>query len=325
MRGALLIPLALLSGLSLVSLGVGPVSVGQLWEAVCGKGDPLLAFLFWEIRVPRLVLAWLVGGSLGLAGAALQGLLRNPLVEPGLLGVSGGAALGAVLAFYSGASAVFAYALPLAGLAGAAVATLLVLALAGRGGAIQSLILAGVAISALCGALTSLALNLSANPYASLEIVFWLLGSLTDRTWHHVALAAPLVLAGAALLLSTGNALRALSLGEPTAESLGYRVRSVRLRVVLGAALAVGAAVSVSGAIGFVGLIVPHLLRPWAGGDARRLLGLSAVGGALLLLLADVLVRVVPTTQELKLGVVTALAGAPVFLWVLLHNRRSLF
>ena len=318
--------LAVLVVSAAVSLWAGHVSISPrvLWDAVLGHGDPLIRLIFWEIRVPRLLLGLLVGGSLGLAGAAMQGLLRNPLVEPGLLGVSAGAALGAVLAFYSGASVLFSYSLPLAGMVGAVVAVLLVLLLAGRDGSIQSLILAGVAVSAVCGALTSLVLNLSPNPYAAMEIVFWLLGSLEDRTTQHVALVAPPILLGAGLLLSCANGLRALSLGEDTARSLGFRPARIRVIAIAGSALAVGAAVSVTGAIGFVGLVVPHLLRPLVKGDPGRLLPFSALGGAVLLLWADILVRLLPTQQELKLGVVTALVGTPVFVALLIRTRRSL-
>lgn len=318
-----LIGVLLLSSLVSLRLGAAPISAGAFWRALMGEGDPLIRLIFWEIRLPRLLLAWLVGGSLGLAGAAMQGLLRNPLVEPGLLGVSGGAALGAVLAFYSGVGASFG--LPLAGMLGAAIAVTLVMLIAGRLGSIQSLILAGVAISATCGAFTSLFLNLSPNPYAAMEIVFWLLGSISDRTQAHVGLILPLVIAGSALLLTSGRALQALSLGEESAQSLGFSLRRARGQVVLGTALAVGAAVSVSGAIGFVGLIVPHLLRPWVKGDPGRLLPYSAVGGALLLLWADMLVRLLPTTQELKLGVVTALLGAPLFITMMIRTRRTYF
>lgn len=307
---------------SAFSLQVGAVSLSaaECWNALRGGGDPLVSTILWEIRIPRLLLAWLVGGSLGLAGAAMQGLLRNPLVEPGLLGVSGGAALGAVLAFYSGVAGAFG--LPLAGMAGAAAAVALVMAVSVRWASIQSMILAGVAISAACGALTSLFLNLSPNPYAAMEIVFWLLGSISDRTRDQVLLILPMVLLGSVILLRSGRALQALSLGEESAQSLGFSMRRVRMQVVLGTALAVGAAVSVSGAISFVGLIVPHLLRPWVKGDPGRLLPCSMAGGALLLLWADLLVRLLPTNQELKLGVVTALLGAPLFIVMLVRNRK---
>ncbi len=324
------IPLAL--GAILIASAVASLCIGNtaiplrvLWDAATGHGDPIIRLVLLEIRLPRLLLALIVGGSLGLAGAAMQGLLRNPLVEPGLLGVSAGAGLGAVVAFYSGLSAAFAYALPLAGMLGAFLAVLLVCVLAGRDGSIQTLILAGVTVSSICGALTSLILNFSPNPYAGMEIVFWLLGSLSDRTLEHFKLIAPLVAIGSILLLSCGNALRALSLGEDTARSLGFRTGRVRLQIIAGAALSVGAAVSVTGSIGFVGLMVPHLLRPLVKGDPSRLLPLSALGGAILLLWADLLVRVLPTSQELKVGVVTALVGAPIFLLLLIRTRKSLF
>ena len=318
-----LVSLLVVSAIVSLCAGSAAIPVRALWQAAIGHGDPLIRLILWEIRLPRLLLALMVGGTLGLAGAAMQGLLRNPLVEPGLLGVSAGAALGAVLAFYSGLSAAFAYGLPLAGMAGAIIAVILVQLLAGRDGSIQSVILAGVAVSAVCGSLTSLVLNLSPNPYAAMEIVFWLLGSLEDRTADHVKLVAPLILIGGGLLLGCANGLRALSLGEDTAQSLGFRPARIRAMAISGAALAVGAAVSVTGAIGFVGLVVPHLLRPMVKGDPGRLLPFSAVGGALLLLWADIIVRLLPTTQELKLGVVTALVGTPVFVFLLIRTRRS--
>ena len=321
--------LAVLALTAIVSLGVGNthLSVRELWDAAacCGKGEPVIRLVLWEIRVPRLLLGILVGGSLGLAGAAMQGLLRNPLVEPGLLGVSAGASLGAVAVFYSGLAATYAFAMPLGGMTGAFASVLLVCVLAGRDGSIQMLILAGVTVSAICGAFTSVILNFSHNPYAGMEIVFWLLGSLSDRNFDHVKLAAPLVIVGGLLMLSCGNALRALSLGEDTARSLGFRTERIRLRIIVGSSLAVGAAVSITGAIGFVGLVVPHILRQWVKGDAGKLLSASAIGGAILLLWADLLVRVLPTGQELKVGVVTALVGAPVFLLLLIRTRKTLF
>ncbi|MCX6966365.1 MAG: iron ABC transporter permease [Verrucomicrobia bacterium] len=314
----------LLAVTALLSLGVGHTAIPlhELWAAATGHGDPLIRLVLWEIRLPRLLLGLLVGGSLGLAGAAMQGLMRNPLVEPGLLGVSAGAGLGAVAVFYSGLSAAFPFAMPLGGMTGALVAVLLVCALAGRDGSIHNLILAGVTVTSICGALTSLVLNFSHNPYAGMEIVFWLLGSLADRPLDHVQLATPLIAAGCVLLLGSGNALRALSLGEETAHSLGFRVGRVRLQIIAGSALAVGAAVSITGCIGFIGLMVPHLLRPWVKGDPGHLLPVSALGGALLLLWADLLVRLLPTGQELKVGVVTALVGAPIFLGILVRTRR---
>jgi iron complex transport system permease protein len=302
----------------LASTLVGPSGFGL------PQGGDAARMILVEIRLPRAILGALIGGALGLAGAVLQGYLRNPLAEPGLLGISGGAALGAVIAIHSGASAAFALALPAGGLMGAAVAALAVMLLAGERSGPLTLILAGVAISSLAGALTTLALNLSPNPFASVEMLFWLLGSLTDRSLLHVWLAAPLILAGAALLLTTGRALDALTLGEEAAQNLGVDLRSLRARIVAGTALAVGAATAVAGTIGFIGLVVPHLLRPLVGHEPRRLLPASALGGAALVLAADVALRLSAPLSEVRLGVVTALIGAPFFLWLVIRTRREL-
>lgn len=281
-----------------------------------------------EIRLPRALLGLLVGASLGLTGAGLQGLLRNPLAEPGLIGASGGAAFGAVLVFYSGLTLGSiglgtAMLVPVGGIAGALVALAVLYLLAGRNPSIVTIILAGVAISAFTGALTSLSLNLAPSPYAALEIVFWMLGSLTDRSMLQVWFALPFMAAGWLLVASTWRALDALSLGEDTAATLGFSMRSVTLRAILGTGLAVGAAVSVTGVIGFVGLVVPHLMRPLVGQRPASLLLPSAFGGAALVLAADLLVRLPVNGPELKLGVVTALVGAPFFLWLILRTRRE--
>ncbi|MGE0746019.1 MAG: FecCD family ABC transporter permease [Rhodospirillales bacterium] len=290
-------------------------------DALAGR-DTLPAVVLTELRLPRALLGALVGASLGLAGAAMQGLLRNPLAEPGVVGVSGCAALGAVAVFYSGLYAAVPLALPAGGIAGALAAVALLYALAGSAAGTLTLILAGVALNALAAALTALALNLSPNPYAALEIVFWMMGSLADRSLDHVVLAAPPMLAGWLLMLTAGRPLDALSLGEDTARSLGFALGRLRLQLIGGTALAVGAAVAVSGAIGFVGLVVPHLLRPLVGHRPSRLLALSALGGAALTLAADIAVRLF-TGPELKLGVVTALIGAPFFLALVLRLRRE--
>lgn len=302
----------------LASLLVGPAGFGLPGNAEAAR------LVLTEIRLPRAVLGALIGAALGLTGAVLQGYLRNPLAEPGLMGVSGGASLGAVIAIHSGLSSAFALALPAGGLLGAALATLLVLVLAGERSGPMTLILAGVAISSVAGALTSLALNLAPNPFASVEIVFWLMGSLTDRSLVHVWLAAPLILAGCALLLTTGRALDALSLGDEAAQNLGVDLRALRQRIVIGTALAVGAATSVAGAIGFVGLVVPHLLRSLLGAEPGRLLWASLFGGAGLVLAADVALRVLSPAGDLRLGVLTALLGSPFFLWLVLKMRREI-
>lgn len=276
-----------------------------------------------EIRLPRALLGLLIGGALGVSGAALQGYLRNPLAEPGLIGVSGGAVLGAVIAIHSGLAGAFALALPLAGLVGGGLAAGAVVLLSGIAGGPLTLILGGVAITSLTGALTSLALNLSANPYAATEIVFWMLGSLTDRSMAHVGLAAPFILVGLALVLASARSLDALSLGDDVARTLGVDPGRTRALVLAGTALSVGAATAVAGTIGFVGLVVPHVLRPWVGNSPGRLLPVSLLGGAALVLVADVTVRLM-SALDLKLGVLTALIGAPFFLWLVIKTRREL-
>lgn len=312
--------------LTVASLAVGAsgvsltTAVTDLWN----HHDTTAAVILADIRLPRALLGLLTGATLGLSGAALQGLLRNPLAEPGVIGISASAALGAVLVFYTGLSAEAAWALPAGGMTGAALAVAGLYLLSGRRAGTLTLILAGIAIGALANAIISLALSLSPNPFALSEIVFWLLGSLADRSLAQVGLAAPFMLAGWALLIPAGRGLEALSLGEDTARSLGVNLERLRLQVIAGTALCVGASVAVCGAIGFVGLVVPHLLRPLVGHNPARLLPASALGGAALTLAADVGVRLLPTGgQELKLGVVTALIGAPFFLYLVLRSRRE--
>jgi len=308
------------------SLAAGPVSISflQILSSLKGEDHSLIYIIIEQIRLPRAILAITVGATLGLAGAALQGLLRNPLAEPGLIGVSGCAALGAVIMFYTGVSTVFALALPLGGIAGALIAVAVIYALAGRESSILTLVLAGVAVNAFAGALTTLALSLSPNPYAAFEIFFWLLGSLADRSLSHVYLSLPLMALGWVLLLSMGRALDALTLGEDTARSLGFNLGRVQAQVVIGTALAVGAAVAVSGIIGFVGLVVPHLLRSFVGYQPGKLLLVSTLGGAVLTSAADIAVRFVMNGPELKLGVLTALIGAPFFLYLILQIRKEM-
>ncbi|MBU1210980.1 MAG: iron ABC transporter permease [Alphaproteobacteria bacterium] len=322
----------LLAGLGLatvvlfvVSLLTGPAGISffdSLEALLSGRGGAA-AIVMQEIRLPRAILGVMIGASLGLSGAALQGYLRNPLAEPGLLGISASASLGAVLAIYTGLSAAFSLALPLMALAGAVGAVLLVRLLAGRGAQTITLILAGVAVTSFAGAMTSLALNLSPNPFAALEIVFWMLGSLKDRSMTHVWLSLPFILAGWAMLFQVGRALDALTLGEAAAATLGFRLERVQALVVLGTASCVGAATSVAGAVGFIGLVVPHVLRPLVGGQPGRLMPASALGGAAVLLAADIAVRVIAPERDLKLGVLTALIGAPFFLWLIFKLKRE--
>ena len=276
-----------------------------------------------EIRWPRALLGALIGAGLGGSGAALQGYFRNPLADPGIIGVTASAAFGAVIALYFGLSAFAALAVPaLAALmAGAGVAGLLLLA-GPRAGA-TTLILSGVAVSAFATALTALLMNLAPNPWALAEIAYWLMGSLQDASWRQLLIAAPLIAIGLGLLATTGRALDALTLGEETAASLGVDLGRLRLILVTGSALAVGGGVAVAGAIGFIGLVVPHLLRPFTGGEPSRLLLPSALGGAALLTIADTVLRWLSGPgAPLYLGVLTALIGAPFFLWLVRSQGR---
>ncbi|MFV0291916.1 MAG: FecCD family ABC transporter permease [Paracoccus sp. (in: a-proteobacteria)] len=324
MRALLTILIALCAALACTSILIGPAGLepAESLHALM-TGDGAAGLVMREIRLPRALLGLMIGASLGLSGAAMQGYLRNPLAEPGLIGISASAALGAVIALQTGFAAAFALALPMAALIAALTAVGLIILLAGPGGGSLSLILSGVAISAFAGALTSLVLNLSPNPYAAGEIIFWMMGSLADRSWLHIAIAAPLMAAGAAFLWGTGRGLDALTLGEDAAASLGIDLRLLRLRIIVGVAAMVGAATAVAGAIGFVGLVVPHLLRNAARGEPGRLLTASALGGAVLVLAADIAVRIILPDRDLKLGVVMALIGAPVFLHLIWRQRQG--
>ncbi len=300
------------------SLAIGPDGIGLPPNGAAAR------IVLTEIRLPRALLGLLVGAALGLSGAALQGYLRNPLAEPGLLGISGGAALGAVTAIHCGLAARLALALATRRPDRRRLAAIAIVALPACSGATTTLILAGVAVSAVTAALTTLALNLSPNPFASVEIMVWLMGSLTDRSLMHVWLAAPLIAVGLAMLLTTGRDLEALSLGEDAAQNLGVDHKGLRFKIIAGSALAVGAATAVAGSIGFVGLIVPHLLRPLVDDSPGRLLLPSLFGGAALVLSADVALRIVAPYSDLRLGVLTALIGAPFFLSLVLRKRPEL-
>ena len=311
--------------LTLASLLIGPAgfSIADSLAALFGGTGDAVSLVMQEIRLPRALLAIMVGISLGLSGAALQGYLRNPLAEPGLIGVSSSAALGAVVTLQTGLAAQMMFALPFFGLFGAGVAVVLLLLLAGPRGGSLTLILAGIAISALAAALTSLVLNLSPNPFATSEIVFWMLGSLAARSFSHITIALPFMVLGWILILSTSRGLDALILGEDAAASLGINLTRLRWVLVLGVAACTGAATSVVGAIGFVGLVVPHILRPFVGARPSRLLPASALGGAALVLAADIAARIILPDRDLKLGVVMAIIGAPVFLHLIYRTRRA--
>jgi iron complex transport system permease protein len=312
--------------LAVLSLGIGAVRLSPLTvlDALFGSGGDVEQVIVQQIRLPRAILALAIGAILGLSGAALQGLLRNPLASPELFGAPQAAAFGAVLMIALGIADVRSYALPVAAIAAAFVSVFALLAVAGRNAGMLLLILAGLAISSLAGSAAVLVMNLAQNPYVALEIAFWMLGSLEDRSFRHVALALPFIVAAAVILLSQRHAYRALSLGEETAQSLGIDVGRLRFLVIVGVALGVGGSVAVTGSIGFIGLVAPHLMRPLVGHDPGRLLIPSALAGACLLLAADIAVRIIPSTGDIKVGVLTSLIGVPFFLYLIVRERRAL-
>ncbi|WP_325229795.1 FecCD family ABC transporter permease [Sphingobium sp.] len=321
----------LLAGLAAVaaaatigSLLLGPVDIpiARIWAALFGGADHATRVILFQLRLPRTLIALAVGAMLGLAGAAMQGYLRNPLAEPSVLGTSSASALGAVGAIYYGLANIHPVMLPLLSIGGACLSLLLLFLLAGRSESPLTLILAGIAVATVAQAGIALALNLSPNPFAAMEIMTWLMGSLENRSFDHLWIALPCIVAGLALLLWNARSLDALTLGEDGAQALGVDLRRTRLRLMLGTAIGVGGAVAVSGAIGFIGLIVPHLLRPLTDRSPSAILLPSALGGAALLTLADMAVRLIDTANELKLGVVTAFLGIPIFLLHLMRERR---
>ncbi|MBC7520934.1 MAG: iron ABC transporter permease [Sandarakinorhabdus sp.] len=297
---------------------------GKVWLpfGAWNPADPRWVIIA-ELRLPRTILAAIVGAGLGISGAAMQGYLRNPLADPGLFGVSAAAALGAVVSMFFGVGA-SVWLLPAFALAGAGAAMALLALLVGRSGSMIVFTLGGVIISSIAGSLTALAISLAPTPFATAQIVTWLMGALTDRSWNDVWLALPLVGAGVFLLALTGPALDSLTLGEAAARSMGVDPVRLQWLVVVGVGLCVGASVATAGVIGFVGLIVPHLVRPFAGHRPSAVMLPSALAGALLVLVADSLVRVAPTVSELRLGIAMSMLGGPFFLLLLLRMRRNL-
>ena len=310
--------------LALWSLMLGParLGVGTVTAALLGSGDPIDVVIVRELRLPRTLLAAMIGATLALSGAALQGLLRNPLAAPDVLGAPGAAAFGAVLAIALGLADALSFALPVAAVAMALLSVLALLALAGTSASMLTLLLAGLALSSLTGALIALTLNLAPNLYAVLEIAFWLLGSLEDRSFAHVALAAPFMALCWGLLLASRGWLTALSLGEDVARSSGIDLARLQWAILVGVAAGVGAGVAVAGSIGFVGLVVPHLVRPLVGHDPARVHVPAMLAGAALMLTADCVSRLIPATEEIRIGVLTALIGVPFFIWLVLGRRQ---
>lgn len=321
---SLTVSLGLLSVLLfMASLAIGPVplGLGTVIHGLFGFGDPVDVLIVQELRLPRAILAAAIGATLALSGAALQGLVRNPLAAPSVFGAPSAAAFGAVLAIGTGAADALSYALPIAAMLAALISVGALLLLAGPSASMLTLLLAGLALSSLAGAAVSLALNLAPNPFAALEIAFWLLGSLEDRSFQHVAMAAPLMAASWLLLLAMRGPLRVLTLGEDVARTSGVNMGWLKLVTVTGVAMGVGAAVSVSGVIGFVGLVTPHLVRPLVGHDPARVHIPAMLAGCALLLAADCASRLIPASGEIRIGVLTAIIGVPFFIWLVLKQR----
>lgn len=302
-------------------LGSTPLPPDRVFAAFVGTADPGDQLVVWSIRLPRALAAFLVGSALGISGAALQGLLRNPLAEPGVLGVSATASLAATFTIYYGLIALSPWVLPLGAILGALAATALIALAAIRTQSVVTLILIGVGLSSFAGAAMSLLMNLAPNPFFLSDMINWMLGSVANRSFDDIGLALPFLLVGAAILLATRRGLSALTLGEEAASGVGLNLRKQRIFTVLGAGLATGASVALAGAIGFVGIVAPHIIRPFVGHDPARSLIPSALLAGLILVLSDIGVRILPSTNELKLGVVAALIGAPAFVWIAMQRR----
>ncbi|MEZ5841266.1 MAG: iron ABC transporter permease [Hyphomicrobiales bacterium] len=323
MFNALLCLLVAIGAIASLLTGPAPIGPADLVAAFTGKADPVISTIVLELRLPRTALAVMIGATLGMSGAAMQGFFRNPLAAPDLLGTANAAAAAATLSISLGLAGTLSPLLPPAAILGALAGAVLLHVFAGRDARILTLVLAGLALSSFFASVTALSLDLAPNPYAALEIAFWLLGSLAERSVVHVAIAVPFMVAALALILAARPALAALTLGEDTARTLGVSIGRTRNLIIAGISLGIGASVAVAGVIGFVGLVVPHLVRPFVGHAPDRVLVPSALAGAALLTLADIVVRLLPTTGEIKLGIVTALVGLPFFLALLVRERRD--
>ena len=304
-------------------VGSVPLPLQRIGRALLGMGTPGDETVVWLIRMPRAITAFLVGAALGACGAALQGLLRNPLAEPGVLGVSASAALGATFVLYYGLVGTFAFALPLSAIGGALVATVLLTVAATRVRSVVVLILIGVGLSSFAGALMALLMNLAPNPFSLADMMNWTLGSVANRSFADLTYTLPFMVLGVGVLLGVRRNLSALTLGEEAASGVGVDLARTRALIVLGAGIASGAAVALAGVIGFVGIVAPHLVRPLVHYDPSRTVLPAALLAGVILVIADIGVRLIPTAAELKLGVVAALIGAPVFIWIAAKKRMG--
>ena len=332
--GAILLALVILVGLISLSLGPVDISVGDVaWIVLSAIGFDTPDFgrteqlVIEQIRLPRIIVGASVGMALGVAGATMQGLFRNPMADPGIIGVSAGGALGAVIAIAAGFTGLFFLALPLFAFAGAIAAAFLVYGIAVVGGhfSMATLLLAGVAVNAFLGAVVSAIIIFLPDNELLREVLFWLAGGLDARAWEHVRIATPLIVGSTAVLLLMSRDLNLMMLGDDEARSMGVRVGVTRVALLATAALATGAAVAVSGTIAFVGLVVPHVLRLVLGPDNRVLIPMSALGGAVFVMAADTVARMVIEPAEIRVGILTAFVGAPFFIFLLIKNKRQVY
>jgi|TARA_B110000305_G_scaffold51314_1_gene55959 iron complex transport system permease protein len=311
---------------ALVSLTIGPVDlkIMDVMNGIFGPSNDPVSIIVSELRLPRVLLGILIGSALGVSGAALQGVLRNPLADPGVIGVSASAALGAVIAIHLGVHLIWSLFIPIFAMGGALLATLILLAVSVRESSVLMLILVGIGISSLAMAGVSLVMNLAESPMSVRDMIMWMLGSLENRTTTDLFLALPFILLGWIMMINVGQGLNALSVGEDTARSMGINLSMLKFRVVIGSAISIGAAVSVCGSIGFVGLVVPHMVRRLVTKEPGDILIPSALMGGLLLTLADMLTRLPTPGATLQLGVVTSLIGAPTFLYIIYKTRKGM-
>lgn len=323
-RNVMLLFLIIFAAIASLMIGRTNLGVMDVINGLFGSSEDPVSIIVSELRLPRVLLGILIGATLGVSGAALQGVLRNPLADPGVIGVSASAALGAVIAIHLGLQLTWPLFIPLFSMGGALIATLILLAVSLRESSVLMLILVGIGISSLAMAGVSLVMNLAESPMSVRDMIMWMLGSLENRTTTDLLLSLPFILFGWAMMINVGQGLNALSVGEDTAQSMGIDIKTLKLRVVVGSAISVGAAVAACGSIGFVGLVVPHMVRGLITNEPGGILLPSALMGGLLLTLADIFTRIPMPGATLQLGVVTSLIGAPAFLYIVYKTRKNM-
>lgn len=324
-----LILLSLLAVLLSCFIGSTDLSFADIISALFGSentsAEIITEIIVWELRLPRALAAWVTGFALGISGAALQAMLRNPLAEPGVLGISSVSVLFSTFVIFYGFAGVGGFGLPLASISGALVATFLISLAARRAINMVALILVGVGLSSFAGAMMALLMNLAPNPFTLSDMINWTLGSVAYRSFDDIALVLPFMAFGTFCLMRQSGALSALTLGEEAARGVGVNLKQMRLMVVLGTGVLTGASVALAGAIGFVGIVAPHIIRPFMAYNSGKTLVPSGLLAGLILVLADIIIRLIPSPAELKLGVVAALIGAPVFVWIAVHGIRQTY